>query len=96
MPALPEDRVRRLNQLNCYFTILPKKTVGAIFTRLGGRRSLCYEEKPNRILHGFACIGSIRIGKLYEMQFHCEKRNFLMQNFILTHFWIIEEAVQLF
>ena len=32
LPALPEDRIRRLNQLNYYFTILPKKTVGTIFT----------------------------------------------------------------
>lgn len=50
MPTLPEDRVRRQNQLNCYFTILPKKTVGAIFTVwVAGADSLRIWEKVNSL-----------------------------------------------
>ncbi len=50
LPALPEDRIRRLNQLNYYFTILPKKTVGTIFTVcVAGADSLGIWEKGNSL-----------------------------------------------
>ena len=50
LPTLPEDRVRRLSKLNYYFTILPKKTVGTIFTVcVAGADSLRIWEKVNSL-----------------------------------------------
>lgn len=50
MPTLPEDRVLRLSKLNYYFTILPKKPVGTIFTVcVAGADSLRIWEKVNSL-----------------------------------------------